>query len=135
MSWGPGRWALLGVRALAMHEMSIAEAMIRIVESEMANHGLRTVRRIKIRHGVLSTMVPEAMDFAFQAMTHGTALEGAVLEYEQVPLTMSCSACGATFSPTIPELLCTPCPSCGQELWHKVLTGKELNIEHIEGDT
>jgi len=126
---------LLGVRALAMHEMSIAEALIRIVESEMAAHGLRTVRRIKVRHGELSTMVPEALDFAFQAMTVNTALEGAVLEYEKVPLTMSCSACGTSFSPEIPELLCTPCPSCGEELGHKVLTGKELNIEYIKGDT
>lgn len=118
-----------------MHEMSIAEALIRIIESEMAAHNLRTVRRIKIKHGELSTMVPEALDFAFQAMTVNTPLEGAVLEYEKVPLTMVCSACGATFTPEIQELLCTPCPACGEELWHKVLTGKELHLEHLEGDT
>lgn len=118
-----------------MHEMSIADRLIRIVQSEMAAHALRTVRRIKIRHGELSTMVPEALDFAFEAMTMGTVLEGAVLEYERVPLTMSCSACGAAFSPQLQDLLCTPCPSCGEELRHTVLTGKELNIVHIEGDT
>lgn len=126
---------MLAVIDCPMHEMSIAESLIRIVESEMAAHGLTTVRRIKIRHGELSTMVPEALDFAFQAMTMNTPLEGAVLEYEKVPLTMACSACGTTFTPELSELLCTPCPACGEEVWHKVLTGKELNIEHIEGDT
>ncbi|SMP73189.1 Hydrogenase-3 nickel incorporation protein HypA [Desulfonatronum zhilinae] len=118
-----------------MHEMSIAESLIRIVEAEMANHGLRTVQRITIQHGALSTMVPEALDLAFEAMTLGTALEGAVLEYEKVPLSLRCSSCETTFSPEVRSLHFAPCPSCGEEFAHAVLTGKELNIAHIEGDT
>ena len=118
-----------------MHEMSIADALTRIVETEMANHGLRTVRRIKIRHGALSTMVPEALDLAFEAMTRGTPLEGAVLEYEKVPLTMQCSKCGATFTPEVQSLHFAPCPSCNEEFAHTVLSGKELNIDQIEGDS
>jgi len=116
-----------------MHEMSIAQSLIRIVESEMAAHGLRTVQRVKIRHGALSTMVPEALEFAFEIMTKGTPLEGAVLAFEKVPLTMSCSICKATFSPE--DLHFAPCPTCGEEFGHVALTGKELHIEHIEGDT
>jgi hydrogenase nickel incorporation protein HypA/HybF len=118
-----------------MHEMSIADALIRIVEGEMKTHGLRTVRRIKIRHGALSTMVPEALDFAFEAMTRDTPLQNAVLEYEKVPLTMSCHGCGATFTPEVHSLHYAPCPSCGEEFGHTVLTGKELNIDQIEGDS
>lgn len=123
------------VLACPMHEMSIAEAVIRIVESEMAVHSLRRVRRIKIKHGELSAMVPDALDFAFQVMTANTPLEGVTLEYEKVPLTVSCSACSAVFSPQIKELLSTPCPCCGKEFGHQVLTGKELHIEHLEGDS
>lgn len=119
----------------AMHEMSIAGSLIRIVESEMTAHGLRAVQRVKIRHGALSTMVPEALEFAFEIMTKGTLLEGAVLDFEKVPLTMSCSACKATFSPEVQNLHFAPCPTCGEEFGHMVLMGKELHIEHIEGDT
>lgn len=115
--------------------MSIADALIRIVKTEMASHGLRTIRRITIRHGELSTMVPEALDLAFEAMTRGTNLEGAVLEYEKVPLSLQCSKCGATFSPEVHSLHFAPCPSCDEEFAHTVLSGKELNIDHIEGDT
>jgi hydrogenase nickel incorporation protein HypA/HybF len=115
--------------------MSIAESLIRIVKSELAVHGLRTVQRVKIRHGALSTMVPEALEFAFEIMTKNTPLEGAVLEFEKIPLSMSCSACKAVFSPEIYNLHFAPCPICGEEFGHTILTGKELHIEHIEGDT
>lgn len=118
-----------------MHELSIAESLIRIIESEMAAHGLRTLHRIKVKHGALSTMVPEALDFAFEVMAKGTPLEGAVLEYEKVPLTMACSACGANFSPEVHSLHYAPCPVCGEEFGHVVQGGKELHIVHIEGDT
>ncbi|GAB6060519.1 hydrogenase maturation nickel metallochaperone HypA [Desulfonatronum parangueonense] len=118
-----------------MHEMSIAESLIRMVEAEMANHGLRTVHRIKIKHGALSTMVPDALDLAFEIMTKGTALEGVVIEYEKVPLTMRCNACNATFSPEVQSLHFAPCPSCGEEFGHTVISGKEMNLEQIEGDS
>lgn len=131
----PGRFRPFQVRRMSMHEMSIAEALIRIVEAEMAKHGLRRVDRITVRHGELSTMVPEALDLAFEVMTRGTVLEGAVLEYDKVPLTLQCAACQATFSPEVHSLHFAPCPSCGEEFAHVVLAGKELNIAHIEGDT
>lgn len=117
-----------------MHEMSIAASMIEIVREELAKHGATTLHKVRVGHGVLTNLVPEAMAFAFEAQTKGTDLEGAVLELREIPIHIACGACNTEFHPEGTDIFNMPCPACGREFAHKVLAGKELLVEHIEAE-
>lgn len=115
-----------------MHELSIAQSILDIVAQELEKNNLKTVLRVKIKHGWLTNIVPEALDMGFQALTAGTPLETAVFELEAVPTRYRCTACGHEFSPESQGRLFVPCPACGEEFGHEVLAGKELYIDFIE---
>ncbi len=117
-----------------MHEMSIATSLLEIIQQEMAKHGATRLIVVRVKHGALSQLVPEALDFAFTALTKGTPLEGAVLEMVEVPLKVACRACGAEFTPDDRDVLLMPCPQCGEEFGHTILSGRELYLDHLEAD-
>jgi len=117
-----------------MHEMSIAQSLIDIIEQEMAKHNVTRLHKVKVMHGRLANVVPEALQFAWQALTSDTPLAGAELTMEEVPLRVRCRKCGVEFEPDEASLLLMTCPQCGEELGHEVLSGKELYIENLEAE-
>ena len=119
-----------------MHEMSIAASLKDICEQELEKNGLTKLLKVKIKHGKLSAIVPEALDMSFTAVFVDTPHEGAVVECEEVPLVLKCRQCGLEFSPEDAgdHSIFAPCPGCGEELGHDVVTGKELFIEYIEAE-
>jgi hydrogenase nickel incorporation protein HypA/HybF len=64
-----------------MHELSIARNIVAIV-AEAA--GSRPVRRVTLEIGRFSCVLPESLEFCFDAVARGTALEGAVLEIRRL---------------------------------------------------
>ena len=65
-----------------MHELSVAESLIKIITEEMAKHNLDKLLKVKVVYRQLSAIVPEALDTAFEVLTLGTPLAGAVMELE-----------------------------------------------------
>ncbi|WP_461211169.1 hydrogenase maturation nickel metallochaperone HypA/HybF [Desulfocurvus sp. DL9XJH121] len=116
-----------------MHEMAIAQSLVAIINEEMEKHGLTKLSRVRVCHGKLAALVPEALSFAFEACTLGTSLEGAELEMVELPVVLKCSGCGIEFSPEASDLF-MPCPECGEGLGHAVLKGKELYLDNMEGE-
>ncbi|MGE4535766.1 MAG: hydrogenase maturation nickel metallochaperone HypA [Desulfovibrio sp.] len=114
-----------------MHELSIAQSLLAIIEDEMTKHGKETLLTVKVRHGRLSTIVPEALETAFEVLTIDSRLAGAKLEMEETPVVLRCRACGREFTPEGDSAF-APCPGCGEELGHTVLSGRELYIEYLE---
>ena len=119
-----------------MHEMSLMQGLLDIVRQEMAAHQARHLQVVKVTCGQLSGVVPDALDMAFTALTQGTNLEGAKLDLHLDPLHLRCGQCGQTFSPGTEECLASfaPCPHCGNEIGHAILSGQDLLIEYIEAD-
>jgi hydrogenase nickel incorporation protein HypA/HybF len=117
-----------------MHEMSIATSLLSLVDEELKKRRLEKLLVVRVRHGALTNIVPEAMSFAFEALTLGGPFEGARLELEEEPLVLRCS-CGARFSPERNhEPRFAPCPACGEKLGHTVEKGRELYLQHIEAE-
>jgi hydrogenase nickel incorporation protein HypA/HybF len=111
-----------------MHEAGIALNLIEAVEQRLESQPSAQVAVIHVRVGELAGVSAEALDFAFQCLSAGTPLAGARLEFEVVPLTMACEACGRT---SRVEDLVFRCPACGSEQT-RVSTGRELEVRTLE---
>ncbi len=114
--------------------MSIATSLLNIIRQEMDKHGATKLISVKVVFGKLSNIVADSLDFAFEVLTKDTVLEGAKLEIEELPLTMRCCKCETEFSPELANAMFAPCPECGEEFGHTLLTGKELYLENIQAE-
>ncbi|WP_424862555.1 hydrogenase maturation nickel metallochaperone HypA [Streptomyces sp. MMS24-I29] len=103
-----------------MHELSITQG---IVEAVCERADGRPVRAVRVRVGILTAVVPEAMRFCFDLTTAGTAAEDALLEIDHVPGRAHCRACETDFLLNDLVLLC-PCGSSDVD----VTSGRELQI-------
>lgn len=116
-----------------MHELSLVVGLLDIVRQEMRKHGAEKLLLVRVRCGALANVVPEALSMAFEVQTVDSDLDGARLELVEEPVRLACGGCGLEFSPrAIPTALFAPCPDCGEEIGHRVLSGKEMYIDHIE---
>ena len=111
-----------------MHELSIAQSLLEIIEEEARPYNGARVTWIKLRIGTLSAVVPDALRFAFEAITRGGIAEGAVLEIEEVPLTIRCHQCEEEFTIDDPFMVCPRCEGGDVEM----VSGRELEIRSME---
>lgn len=117
-----------------MHELAVAESLIKIIGEEMAKHNLGKLLKVKIVYGQISAIVPEALDTAFEVLTHGTPMAEAIIEMEQKPLQVRCRQCEHEFCPDKDDVVFMPCPKCAAEMGHTIIAGRELYIDHIEAE-
>jgi hydrogenase nickel incorporation protein HypA/HybF len=108
-----------------MHELSIAQA---IVDVAARHAGDARVERVYVRVGHLRQVVPSALEFSFELCAHGTPIEGAVLELEEVAVGVMCRGCGARSEPGGFPLACGSCGGLDVEL----VQGEELQVESLE---
>jgi hydrogenase nickel incorporation protein HypA/HybF len=108
-----------------MHELAIAEAVLAIVERHADG---RQVQRVELKVGHLRQVVPSALQFAFELLTSGTALDGAELVIEEVPARGVCRACGTTTTMSSFPLQCERCGGIDLE----VVAGEELLVDALE---
>ncbi len=111
-----------------MHEMSIAESLVELIEEEGRAQGFARVKQIRVKVGALGHVEPAVLLFCFDAVSHGTIAEGARLELETVAGEGWCARCRLTV--TIAERY-DVCPQCGQA--HVQMTaGDELRLTELE---
>lgn len=117
-----------------MHELSIVTSLLAIVDEELKQRGLTKLVSVRVRHGALANIVPDAMNLAFEALTCGGPFAEARLELEEEAAVLRC-ACGNSFSPAHKrDLLFAPCPVCGLTQGHAVEKGRELYLQRIEAE-
>lgn len=90
-----------------MHELSLAEDILRVVVENARPFEGRMVTRVKVRVGELAMVVPDSLVFAFGVISKGTVAEEAVLDIDEEALRIQCRACGA-----VAHELVAVCPQC-----------------------
>jgi len=110
-----------------MHELSITQGVVDICEDTAAG---RRVIAVVLEIGALSGVIPEAVEFCFEACARGTALEGAKLIIERTPARGRCEDCAAEFPL---KTYYEPCPDCGSYRV-TILSGEELRVKELEVD-
>lgn len=111
-----------------MHEISVAQGIIEIAEAKAREANSQCIQTIKIRLGEFTTIVREALEFAFEVARRETLAENARLEIETVPMVVRCVTCGPVTDPV--RSVCLICPQCGLPL--EIIAGEELQVEYIE---
>jgi hydrogenase nickel incorporation protein HypA/HybF len=76
-----------------MHELGIAQNILEIVQQYVPKEQTAAVRSIRIRVGPLSGIVPDSLEFCFQAIVHETDMQQARLAIDQLPAILKCKKC------------------------------------------
>lgn len=93
-----------------MHEMSLAEGILQIVEDAAGKQNFKKVTEVRLEIGALSGVEPEALTFCLDVVFRGSVAEGARVELERLPGQGFCLACAETVPVTA---LYDACPKCG----------------------
>ena len=93
-----------------MHEMSLAEGILQIVEDTAARQGFKKVTEVRLEIGVLSGVEVEALAFCLDVVLKGSVAEGARVVMEKLPGQGYCLNCCKTVAI---EALYDACPECG----------------------
>jgi hydrogenase nickel incorporation protein HypA/HybF len=111
-----------------MHELSIMESALTLVQDQARQAGATRVYAVRLRVGALSGVVPDALQMAFEALTPGTLAEGATLAIEAVAARFWCGQCAAEFAS---DQMLAECPRCGG-ISGELRAGKELELASLE---
>jgi hydrogenase nickel incorporation protein HypA/HybF len=110
--------------------MGITAEVLAAVSEAAERAGAVRVNRVTITIGGLTAIMPYALHFAWDALTPGTLVEGAVLNIVEVPARSRCGECGTEFEHDQYDRLC---PSCGNFMC-EVIAGNELRIDDVDVD-
>jgi hydrogenase nickel incorporation protein HypA/HybF len=113
-----------------MHELSIMQSALSLALDQARQAGASRVHTIRLRIGVLSGVVPDALEFAFEALAPGTLAEGAKLAVEHVPARFWCATCAREFQS---DDMFAECPDC-HRLSGELRAGREMELASLEID-
>jgi len=111
-----------------MHELSVAENILEIVKENLPSTG--SVKKVKVRIGKLANIIPDSLEFCFDAITKETIFEGAKLEIENANIMAHCENCGVDSEV---EGYLFQCKACGK-FDVNIISGNELQVVELEID-
>lgn len=111
-----------------MHEMSLAEGILQVLEAESAKQGFTLVKTVWLEIGALVGVEVSALEFAFDVVRRGTLAEQAQLVIINLPAQAWCMPCGQVVE--IRQRF-DACPQCGSYQL-QVSAGDEMRIKELE---
>jgi hydrogenase nickel incorporation protein HypA/HybF len=111
-----------------MHEVSLMQSALDVAIEHAQRQEATRIHTLTMRIGEIAGVVPEALEFAFDALTQGGMAQGARLVVEWVAVECFCDTCERTFHP---EGIFYECPRCRQ-LSANIRHGRELEVISVE---
>ena len=111
-----------------MHEIGIVQSVLEAAVQSAQTSGANRIHQVRLRVGTMTGVVPEALQFAFEALREGTMASSATLEIETVPAVSWCGECQVEFSSEDWRYECPKCRRPSSELRH----GSELELASME---
>ncbi len=111
-----------------MHEFSIVQSLLGLVEEHARENRAKGVIRVVVRVGVLSGVEPHLLEMAFDTFKEGTIARNAELVIEVERLRLRCEDCGRESEK---EELNALCPHCGS-LNTQVIGGEDMFLKSLE---
>jgi hydrogenase nickel incorporation protein HypA/HybF len=111
-----------------MHELGIATQIVSVVTRVKEENSADRVGLVTVDIGQLAGINRESLEFCFEAITRGTALEGARLKIEEFKPVGRCRKCGEEYEVRPDDFRCSACGSSDFD----VLSGSEISIREVE---
>lgn len=111
-----------------MHEMSICEGIVQLIEDQAVTQKFTSVETVWLEIGPLAGVELEALRFGFDVVTKGTVAQDAKLEIIQTQGKAWCMPCEKNVA--VSEKF-DACPDCGSYQL-QVTGGDELRIKELE---
>ena len=111
-----------------MHEVGIAQEILRLIEENAAPQGPGKVLSARIRVGALAGVEAESLRFALEVCGRGARAEGMAVQIIPVRAEVICKACGGR-GPFEPGM--TACANCGSADL-RLEGGRDLQLESFE---
>ena len=111
-----------------MHELSLAEHLLSLVEASAQQEGFRQVHRVVLGIGRFSFVDTDTLLHCIHHQCTGTLLKGATITCDTLYARADCLSCHTDFVPD--EWPCA-CPQCGRV--HARLTeGRDMILQSLE---
>lgn len=111
-----------------MHEMSLAENILQIIEEAAQHQSITCVKTVWLEIGQLACVEQESLRFCFDVVTRDSIAQYARLEIIDLPAWGWCEICTHEVPmATLHEV----CPYCGN-YGLKVLSGDTLRVKELE---
>lgn len=110
-----------------MHEMSLAENVLQIIEESARTQHFQYVRTVVLEVGRLAAVEPEAMRFCFDVVMRGTLAESAQLQIVETPGLAVCLACNMEVEMQEQYGLC---PNCASPFL-KITAGNQIRVKNL----
>ena len=115
-------------QGFAVHEMSIAESVLQIIEDKSRTDGYTRVKTVWLEIGQLAGVETESLRFCFDVVTRDSVARDARLEIIATAGQGWCMDCARNVDVTARY---EPCPNCGS--FHiEVTGGEEMRVRELE---
>lgn len=111
-----------------MHELSVAQEILKIVDEYLPNPTPNSVKYVKLKVGKFSNILIDSLSFCYEALIDNTPLQGSKLKIIEMPVRIRCTNCNNEFEIETPVFAC---PVCGHNQL-KIISGTEMRVEEIE---
>lgn len=111
-----------------MHETSIAASILESVQAILIEHPRRRLESVKVAVGELSSVEPDLLAFAWEAIVSESPFADVRLEIEWCPARIYCSTCGQ-HKHRVEGSWFRICSDCGNPV--QTTGGDELDIVQI----
>lgn len=112
-----------------MHELSLVQGVFDSVIPVAERNGATKITNITLTIGEMTMVVPEAMEFAFEALSEDIPLlEGCELVMDFVIPRSRCLDCGEEFEH---DRFHNHCPNCGSATT-VLIAGREMEVKSME---
>ncbi|MGZ5052281.1 MAG: hydrogenase maturation nickel metallochaperone HypA [Methylobacter sp.] len=113
---------------IAMHEMSLCESILQILEQQAEIQQYRKVKTVRLEIGALAGVEPEALRFCFDTVMQGSLADQAGLEIVNVPGQAWCMQCSRNVAV---QQRYDQCPHCGSHQL-QINDGDQMRIKELE---
>ena len=93
-----------------MHEISICEGILRVIEEQAVAQNFKEVKSVRLEVGPMAGVELEALRFSYEVVTRGTIADNSKLEVIPVPASAWCLPCS---KPVSVKQRFEACPQCG----------------------
>ena len=111
-----------------MHEMSLAEGVLQLIEDSAKTENFSRVKTVWLEIGQLAGVDAEAMKFCFEAVVRDSIAQDARLEIIETPGQAWCLQCAETVQV---QALYDACPKCGSHQV-QVTGGNEMRVKELD---